>query len=385
MHQNKESFWGQYLMQPTKHNPDSYAVIRYDVLEECELDIENLNAGDEFTESITYLSVPGETEYHHFGTMPSELTLIKNARIRSIKKSLWSPLGYGLLFVIMISLGVFSVDGDEYSSFSADWFFLFFLVLVPLFRALVRYIEVKKLGQGNVHQWLEYRLFKRWLDQRTFAQSWYLPALIGIFFAWQYGSWDSPIDLLGLTKPLSDFSMSYKLFTVVLVHANLLHLLSNLAALYFLSNLFMQFASYKRLLLVFFFSAITGSLFSILFLPNTTSVGASGAILGLLGFVLAASIRHRAFMPQQFTIELSGYVLLTAVLGLFIFEMIDNGAHLGGLLGGMVIGFLHSEKSLKSRLSMLYEEVLEKHKKRKAEARAESTSTEQTGINESAG
>ncbi|GAB5522508.1 MAG: hypothetical protein Roseis2KO_03800 [Roseivirga sp.] len=369
-----ESFWDHYVMKPTKRNKEIYSFVSYDVLEEQELNLEEIDEKyvDDLVLSIQYLSTPGEEKYHSFGIMPSELSLIKNSTIRSIKRSLWSPLGYSLLLIPLIFAGVIFSNGRQDSSFSFDTFYLFFLVLIPLFRAAVRYVNIRQLGSDNINQWLEYNRFNRWLSDRSFALSWYLPLIIGIFFAWQYGSWDfSVVDLFGLTKPLADLSMSYKLFTVVLVHANFLHLISNLAALYFLSNLFMQFASYRRLLLVFFVSAITGSLFSILLLPDTTSVGASGAILGLLGFVLAISVKYRSFIPRQFTMKLLSYVVLTAILGLFIFDMVDNGAHLGGLLGGMVIGFFYSKQNLLDRLNMFYQEALEKHERRKAKMEAD--------------
>lgn len=374
MIQEKESFWNRYLMQPIKRDKQSYSYILGDVLEEHDLDLENLDEKDidSLTQHITYLSTPSEEGYHPFGTVPAELSLLKKSTIRSIKKSLWTPFACSLLFLLFPLLSLINGNGDKVQDLGrSDYIFLFGLIIIPSFKALIEYIEIKKLQTENLYQWIEYRRFKQWLGQRKFALSWYLPILIGLFFCWQYGSWDSPLELLALTKPLTETSSYYKLFTVVLVHANFLHAFFNLAALYFLSNMFLQFASYRRLLLVFFFAAITGSVFSILFVPNGTSVGASGAILGLLGFVLAIAIKHRSFISKKFTLRLLGFVGATAALGLFALDIIDNGAHLGGLLGGMAIGFLYSEKSLLNRFEAFHKEELHKHEKRKAQMEAE--------------
>jgi membrane associated rhomboid family serine protease len=67
-------------------------------------------------------------------------------------------------------------------------------------------------------------------------------------------------------------------------------------------------------------------------------VGASGGIMGLLGFLLALSVRQRHQLPGGYARSLVSGVLWTAVAGLAAYAFIDNAAHAGGLLAGLALG-----------------------------------------------
>ncbi|MBD0260986.1 MAG: rhomboid family intramembrane serine protease, partial [Cytophagales bacterium] len=96
-----------------------------------------------------------------------------------------------------------------------------------------------------------------------------------------------------------------------------------------------------RLLLIYLLTGVLASLASLLWYPATVSVGASGAIFGLYGAFLALLLAG-AF-PGEFkkpflvsTVVFVGYNLLFG----FLAEGIDNAAHLGGLVSGLVAGYL---------------------------------------------
>ncbi|MCE7993485.1 MAG: rhomboid family intramembrane serine protease [Roseivirga sp.] len=369
MDRTERNFWGHYLTRPSKHDKESYSYIRYNDLNEQELVLEDLDekSVDDLVTDIQYLSTPGEDGYHLFGTMSSELSLLKKSLKRVIRKSLFRVYSKQIFFWAYLGIQLMDNTSHEFGIYTTDvQLLLIALILIPLLNALISLIEIRKIKLEDISRRFEYRRFKNWLRQGEYISHFYLPLVIGIFYCWQYGSGDNPIELFGLTKPFEDLSSYYKLFTVVLVHANFPHVILNLILLSLLSNLFLRFASYKRLLVVFFTAVLVSSLFSVLLIPSGTSVGASGGSIGLLGFVLAISIKSRTFIPQKFTLRLLFYTGIAATLGFSTWEAIDNAAHLGGMVAGIILGFLYSEKLLLKKLDKDYQEELEKNKNRLA-------------------
>ena len=90
-----------------------------------------------------------------------------------------------------------------------------------------------------------------------------------------------------------------------------------------------------RLVMVFMVAAWLGGEASV-WLVSKASVGASGGLLGLLGFLLVFETLHRKLVPVSARRRLLVGVLATGVLGLVGFRFIDNAAHAGGLVAGMV-------------------------------------------------
>lgn len=123
----------------------------------------------------------------------------------------------------------------------------------------------------------------------------------------------------------------YRLITVALTHAGLLHLGFNMYALMVLGNPLEAAFGTRKLLLVFLFSLLTGSLTSAYFAPATNySVGASGAIFGLFGAMVIVGNRIGAEVRSIYVI-----IGINFVVG-FILGGIDWKAHLGGLIGGLI-------------------------------------------------
>lgn len=123
----------------------------------------------------------------------------------------------------------------------------------------------------------------------------------------------------------------YRLFTVALVHAGLLHLGFNMYALLVLGNPLETAFGASKLLIVFFFSLLTGSLTSAYFASASSySVGASGAIFGLFGAMIIVGTKIGADVRSIYVIIGINFVIGFAVGG------IDWKAHLGGLIGGLI-------------------------------------------------
>lgn len=133
----------------------------------------------------------------------------------------------------------------------------------------------------------------------------------------------------------------WRLVTSMFLHGGLLHLALNGWALYQLAGLFEIWLGSLSLLLVFFVSGIAGSLASAL-LTSGLSVGASGAIFGLLGALISFLLRRRESLTPQaksLMMQLVMWAAINVVLG-FTIPNIDNAAHLGGAAAGFLLGFV---------------------------------------------
>ena len=130
----------------------------------------------------------------------------------------------------------------------------------------------------------------------------------------------------------------WRLFTAIFLHGGIMHLLFNLYALYALGPLLEGYTGHIRFLTIFLVSGLYGSLLSYAF-SSPVSVGASGAIFGLLGGTLVFFLKYRDNFGGQGRAILQNMVVVLA-LNLLIglgSGFIDNWGHIGGLRGGMLI------------------------------------------------
>jgi rhomboid protease GluP len=142
----------------------------------------------------------------------------------------------------------------------------------------------------------------------------------------------------------------WRLVTSMFLHGGLLHLALNGWALFQLGSLLELLMGSRRMLLVYFATGIAGSLASAAF-THEPSVGASGAIFGLLGALIAFLLRRRgALTPQGKSIlmQLVGWAVINVFLGFSSNvgggPQIDNSAHLGGCAAGLLLGFVLPER-----------------------------------------
>jgi rhomboid protease GluP len=128
----------------------------------------------------------------------------------------------------------------------------------------------------------------------------------------------------------------WRLVTSMFLHGDALHLFSNMVSLLiFGSYVELSFSKYK-FVLIYFISGFLGSLFTIFFLPlNTISLGASGAIFGLIGAALSMLITDR-----------NNPLIIIGLIYAFYFVIssfspgINYFAHIFGLLGGFATGYI---------------------------------------------
>ena len=165
--------------------------------------------------------------------------------------------------------------------------------------------------------------------------------------------------LLLLDKPLVAAGELWRLATVTLVHAPLtqmpLHLLFNMYALYLAGPFVERLYGRGAFLLIYLATAVGGSLASFAFSDAPYAVGASGAIFGLFGLLIAVQYVHRPLLDRQsraFLGQLMALVILNLILGLAMGGTIDNWAHIGGLVTGVWLGILFAPANVPSMRSM---------------------------------
>ena len=127
----------------------------------------------------------------------------------------------------------------------------------------------------------------------------------------------------------------YRLFSCMFVHASILHLLLNMYALKIIGSQVESYLGKIKYIVVFIISGLVGSLFSAIF-TKTVSVGASGAIFGILGSLIYFTYHYRIILGNSLKYEILPVVLFNILIGLFI-PGVDISAHIGGLIGGIFV------------------------------------------------
>ena len=131
----------------------------------------------------------------------------------------------------------------------------------------------------------------------------------------------------------------YRLFTCMFLHIGLLHLLCNMYSLYIIGKEIENLYGKIKYIIIYIGSGICGSLLSIAFTHNTVSAGASGAIFGLLGSLLYFGYYYRAYLGNSIRKSILPVIGINLLIG-FMSSGIDNAAHIGGLVGGILISML---------------------------------------------
>ena len=143
--------------------------------------------------------------------------------------------------------------------------------------------------------------------------------------------------LLANNKELIQAGEIYRLFTCIFLHGDIVHLLFNMYALYILGPQVETYYGKLRFGLIYLISGLLGSLFSAVFMgSNTYSIGASGAIFGLLGSIGYFTYYYRATLRGLLRSPVTSVILINLAYGLIV-PGIDISAHIGGLIGGLLL------------------------------------------------
>ena len=120
------------------------------------------------------------------------------------------------------------------------------------------------------------------------------------------------------------------------LHAGLLHIFFNMYLLYLLGNMLEPAIGSVRFALVYFVSLFAGALGALIVTPDALTVGASGAVFGLMG-AAAVELSARGINPMETGI--GGLIIFNLIFS-FVFSGISVGGHIGGLIGGAVSAYI---------------------------------------------
>ncbi len=154
----------------------------------------------------------------------------------------------------------------------------------------------------------------------------------------------------------------WRLITAMFLHIGIPHILINSWSLYILGVLIERFYGTGRFLAIYFIAGLGGSIASFALSPNSVSAGASGAIVGLLGAMIAYFGLHRKLLGAQGrSYLLNGLfnVGFMVISGFVLSGVVDNWAHLGGLFTGLIAGLALTPRYRPGRVIAPGERLLE--------------------------
>lgn len=131
----------------------------------------------------------------------------------------------------------------------------------------------------------------------------------------------------------------WRLVTAVFLHAGLLHIGLNLWCLFDLGPEVESLYSTSKFIVLYLVTGVAGFILSLWWNPFGISIGASGAIMGLIGILIGVSFHHGS-LGKDYRSQLWRWVIYIFIFGLLPIFAVDNAAHLGGLLSGLLLGYL---------------------------------------------
>ena len=138
----------------------------------------------------------------------------------------------------------------------------------------------------------------------------------------------------------------WRILTAATLHGGIAHLGFNAYALFALGRLIEFLSNRAHLPIVFLLSVTGGGIMSLIFLPEIPSIGASGGVIGFLGYLTAYGIKRRKLMPDSFLKNMLFNIVFIGFIGVFVIPNVDNFGHLGGLIVGLVYGFIQIPRDL---------------------------------------
>ena len=143
----------------------------------------------------------------------------------------------------------------------------------------------------------------------------------------------------GKYAPLIEQGQWWRLITAGFLHGGILHIGMNMWVLFDLGAQVEEICGTARFLTIYLISNITGFMGSFYFSPSL-SIGASAAIFGLIGGMIAVGVRDRSSYGKDLRRFYTRWAIYGLVLSIIPGLGIDIAAHIGGLIGGFVVGFV---------------------------------------------
>lgn len=172
-------------------------------------------------------------------------------------------------------------------------------------------------------------------------------ALFGLS-VWTGGSVESLplkslVDLGALYGPFVVFKSEWwRLLSAMFLHGGMTHILMNMVSLYIVGRAVERYFAPQAYISLYLFSGLFGGMASLYMHPMSVGVGASGAIFGLFGALAGFFLAHRQQMAsytKAFMQDFGAILGLNLLLGVMV-DSIDLSAHMGGLVVGLVGGYI---------------------------------------------
>ena len=156
---------------------------------------------------------------------------------------------------------------------------------------------------------------------------------------------NTPVSMLvdwgGNVAVLAHDGQWWRMLTATFLHGGIVHVAMNMVVLFMLGRKVEWFLGPRNFLLVYFGAGLLGSAASLHFSAQAAvAVGASGAVFGVGGALLVIALRNHAHLPREIRQSLigdSGFMICYSLIRGFSAENIDNAAHVGGLIGGLLL------------------------------------------------
>ncbi|KAJ0605180.1 putative peptidase S54, rhomboid, Rhomboid-like superfamily [Helianthus annuus] len=157
-----------------------------------------------------------------------------------------------------------------------------------------------------------------------------------------FGPSSSTLEKLGALewKKVVNDKEAWRLVSCIWLHAGVIHLLANMLSLVFIGIRLEQQFGFARVGVIYMLSGIGGSILSTLFIKNNISVGASGALFGLLGAMLSELLTNWTIYANKAAALITLVIIILINLAVGILPHVDNFAHIGGFLAGFLLGFV---------------------------------------------
>ena len=209
---------------------------------------------------------------------------------------------------------------------------------IELFTKITNDINKKNMNEAKQTE----EIFKEKTPYVTYSIICLNILLFLLMYIFGNGSEDALTLLLfgGLNKDLVANGEIYRIITSAFLHNGIVHLTFNMYALYIIGKDVESFFGHVKYSIIYLLSIILGSLLSLVFSNGfIVSVGASGAIFGLMGALLFFGYNYRVTLNNSITRQIIPIILLNLFIGTMI-PSIDNFAHLGGLIGGYLAAMM---------------------------------------------
>ena len=332
--------WEEEIVLPKKELDIEYAYIRNSDLNPIRCDKETLLDIIENDKDLKFVATPQSETYIIPGTDYETLKPILKKNKSSIKNSLYWALGYTIFFGGLTFL--YTRDSEEgFFSDRSGVFFLLVFGIIPILDSLYELFAIRKVNDSNYQKECSQLKFDFWIHQETVISIFIFTGTLILITIIQliYGLGDS-IESIGLVKTKVFEGEYWRLLTSILAHGGIFHIFFNATATFIIGKMVIRITGFSNFTIVFLFSGILGSIFSLYLILDQTSVGASGGIMGLIGFLLVLSIKFNDNIPRNIVKSMLNTIIVVAIIGFSASDIIDNAAHGGGLIGGIFIGLL---------------------------------------------